>query len=298
MKIFNLSVGALLAAALLPLAQAAEGGRNYLSIEMQYVEQKNYRDSSGKKISLGGTLVARTIQFDWYHDINDQWTVSLGVPWVSKKYSGPIAHDPLALDTPRPNREFYDDGEYHNAFANIEAGVYRHFSYRDIHLSPFILLEIPSHNYDIFGLAAPGDGLKKLGVGLQAGSPIGFTNFYLRGEYMYMFAETAPGGVNVDHHRFQAEVGYFFNEQWTARVFALGRIGNGLDFPEDYPSLTDDIFYYHDQTMSHEFVNVGVGVEYRINSKYSLSSWTQQLIDGKNSNTTEQALYLQLGISF
>lgn len=277
----------------------AEGDRGYFSIEYQHVVQESFYFSDGDtKLDFGGDLVARTLQFDLYYNLNDRWSVSLGVPVVSKRYEGPIAHNPLTLDNPRPDNKFLDNGEWQTSIANIELGLYRHFQYRDMTITPFVLLEIPSHPYEFFGLAAPGDGLEKGTLGLQLATPIGLSNFYTRMEYSYTFVEEAPGSVNVDHHRFQTELGYFFSPRFTGRVFALGRVGNGLNFPEDYPSLTDEVFYYHDQTMSHEFVNVGAGVEYQVNERYSVSTWMQEIVWGRNTNTNDLALYFQIGFSF
>lgn len=279
-------------------APAAVAEKGYLSVQYQYVEQEGFIFGDGETEIDLGKLVAQTLQFDLLYHLNDQWSVELGVPVVRKRYNGPVRHDPLALDNPRPGNEFLDDGSWQTNIANIELGLTRHFSYRDISISPFVRLEIPSHNYETFGLAAAGDGLHKLMLGTGVSAPIGLSNFYLRGEYLYTFSERGGEGINVNHHRFQAELGYFFNAQWAGRIFAVGRIGNGLDFPEDFPSLTDERWYQHDQTMSHEFVNLGVGLSYQLSARRNISFWTQELIEGRNTNTTDAAYYLQFGYAF
>ncbi len=73
MKSIHALLLATLAYGLSSITLAAEYSRHHVSIEVQYVEQENYRDSSGDKFSLGGTLTARTIQLDWYYDLNDRW---------------------------------------------------------------------------------------------------------------------------------------------------------------------------------------------------------------------------------
>ncbi|MEM1229127.1 MAG: hypothetical protein AAGI15_01215 [Pseudomonadota bacterium] len=274
----------------------AEGG--YLSVQYQYVEQEGFIFGDGETEVDLGRLIAQTLQFDLLYHLNDRWSVEVGLPIVRKRYNGPIRHDPLLLDNPRPDNEFLDDGSWQTNVANIELGLSRHFQYRDITISPFLRFEVPSHNYEVYGLAAAGDGLKKVMLGTGISAPIGLSNFYLRGEWGYTFSERGGDGINVNHHRFQAELGYFLNRRWTARVFALGRIGNGLDFPEDYPSLTDEIWYRHDQTMSHEFINVGVGFDYQVSARYNVSFWTQELVEGRNTNTTDAAYYLQVGYAF
>jgi len=281
------------------LVNAAEGGnRGYISLEAQYVTQKGFVFGDGKTEIDLGKLTARTLQFDLHYNLTDRWSVSLSLPFVSKKYKGPFAHDPLLLDNPRPDNEFLDDGSYQNNFANFEFGVYRRLQYRDFDFTPFAILVVPSHNYETFGLAAADEGLIMLRFGLQISAPIGLSNFYTRGEYAYVITEDTPGNVNINHQRLQAELGYFLSPRWTARLFAVGRIGNGFDFPDDYPSLTDERWYNHDQTMSHEFINLGIGLEYRVSERYSVSSWTQEMVWGRNSNTTADAFYLQLAYAF
>ncbi len=281
-----------------PFASAEPGSRGHVSLEYQFVEQKSFYLSDGDtKVDLG-KITAHTVQLDVAYNLNERWTVSVGVPWVMKKYDGPLdIHNHQLLDFPR-DRKNRDDGSYYRKFGNYEIGAFRHFQYRDYSITPLVLLEIPSNPYTYFALSAPGDGLKKMSLGLQVSAPIGLSNFYTRGEYMYTFVEEAPGSVNVDHHRFQGELGYFVNPRWSLRAFALGRVGNGLDFPEDYPNFTDEVWYEHDKTMSHEFVNLGLGLTCQLNSKYSVSTWTQRMVWGRNSNTNDTALYVQVGFSF
>lgn len=64
----------------------------------------------------------------------------------------------------------------------------------------------------------------------------------------------------------------------SGRIFFLLKDGNGLDFPDDFPTpRTDERWYQHDRMVKHNYMNVGVGLDRGINEKYSLSSATMAL---------------------
>ena len=94
------------------------------------------------------------------------------------------------------------------------------------------------------------------------------SDFFFSLSAAYVFVEETVG-VNVNHVRFGAEVGYRFSPRFSARVFALGKEGKGRtlrDFPCPQCFRADD-WYYHDQTMRHNYINAGAAIDWNITNR-------------------------------
>ena len=90
--------------------------------------------------------------------------------------------------------------------------------------------------------------------------------------------------TNVNHHRLDAELGYFINEQWSMRFFGAGKKGNGYLGRELVPKTagqTNAYWYHHDQISVHDYAEIGVGADYRFGNGYTLSGALHHLVWGQ-----------------
>ena len=270
-----------------------------LAVQTQSADEFYLQD--GSILDLG-ELDTHSVFFGVSYNLNEHWTIHAGIPYIRSRYSGYLAHDPALIDDPSvaeeaAEAEFLDDGEYHGAFQDFKFGVSYHTRFRGLNLTPFVEVEIPSHGYETFALAAVGLHQKRLELGVETGKVIDFSRFYWRAMLSHTWVEPVEN-VNTDHWRYELELGYFFSPRLAGRVYYSGKKGNGLDAPEDYPSFTDRRWFYHDQTMRHEYTNVGVGLDYSLNPEYTVSMWTVSMIDGSSINRPDYSLHLELTKSF
>ena len=92
-----------------------------------------------------------------------------------------------------------------------------------------------------------------------------------------MFAQKTLG-QSIDHNKLDLELGYFLNDAWTLKAFATGKKGSG--YTGNYDQTTE-LWYHHDQRAEHNFANVGAGLDYHVNDKYTLSTTVQKLVWGQ-----------------
>ena len=111
-----------------------------------------------------------------------------------------------------------------------------------------------------------------------------------------MFVEKTLG-ISVDHYKLDVELGWFINEDVSVKTFATWKRGKGIT--TDDPRLAQsEIFYHHDQISRHEYFNVGLGMDYQINDRYTLSTTAQTLIWGNTVYNLQYAFGVQLSRAF
>lgn len=214
---------------------------------------------------------ALNIEID-YH-LTDRLTLVAALPYIHRRYQGTFQHDPLSLDPPRPDIENVDQGEWNNSFQDLQLGLRYLVRSSPVAIEPYALLRVPSNEYPFFGHAAVGQHQTRLEIGSSFAFSPGLSDAYYGLDLSYTFVERVLG-VSVNHWRANAESGYFFTPRVTGRIFALLKDGRGLDFPDDFPSRTDERWYQHDRMVKHNYVNMGLGMTWSLQSNYRVSaSW-------------------------
>ena len=129
----------------------------------------------------------------------------------------------------------------------------------------------------------------------------GLSNAYYRADIGYVFVEKTLG-VNVNHWNIRAEAGYQFGPRITGRLFGLLKKGSGLSVPTDFPGfpdqLTDEMWYQHDRTLKHNYMNIGIGVDWALNDHYSVSSNLMTMAWADQVNILDYAFTLSLVRTF
>lgn len=256
-------------------------GHGYISLSYQYISVDGFEASTGT-IPIG-TVDTHTLYFDIDYHLTDRWTINFGIPYVRKRYQGSFPHDPLTLDPPRPWVENVDLGDWNTDFQDIHLGVKYLAKDGPLVIEPFASYGVPSNDYPFFGHAAVGQNLWKFDVGTRFTYYPGLSNAYFRADIAYVFVEETLG-TSINHWKLFGAAGYQFGPRLTGRVFFLLKDGDGLDFPDDFPPpRTTEMWYQHDRLVKHNYLNVGVGIDWNINSTYQISGnfmvqpWQEQV---------------------
>jgi len=259
----------------------SRAGHGYWSASYQYITVDGFEATTGK-IDIG-TVETHSMFFDVDYHLTDRLTVSAGIPYARKRYQGAFPHDPLTLDPPRPYIENVDQGDWNTDFADFHFGMKYLAKNGPLKIEPFIFYGVPSNDYPFFGHAAVGQQLWKIDVGSSFSYFPGLSNAYYRADIAYVFVEETLG-TSIDHWKFFGEAGYQFSANWTGRLFFLLKDGKGLNFPDDFPTPRNtEHWYQHDRQVKHNYLNVGIGLDWNHESGYQLSGnfmvqpWQEQV---------------------
>lgn len=267
------------------------------------------RISDGNIAHNGHTRI-RSLNLGVDYNLTDHWTVHAGIPFVSNRYQGPAPHCPTTappqcanghgLDPPHPESQFLDDGRFHGNWQDWSLGVAYSKAVAGYFLTPSLTVYLPSHDYAFFANAAVGQRLWKVEPAIELAHQFDFTNIYYRIQYGYVVAERTLG-TSVNHHRFNVELGYFINPDLSLRVFTLGKIGNGYKVKDLVPQtqgFTNELWYVHDRVSAHNYAAAGLGADYRLNDRYTLSASAHRLYWGQTVFDFQYTYDLRLIRSF
>lgn len=240
----------------------------------------------GGKIELGSIRV-QSMSFNLDYFVADRWSVHLGIPFVESRYRGGFPHcvrtDPPQCRNavvplqPHPESKFLDDGKYHGTWQDWHIGLAHHANLNDYLLTPTISVQVPSHRYTFFSQSAPGQGLWKVELAMDVAHQLHMSNLYYRVRFGHVFAEKTLG-QSIDHNKLDLELGYFLDDIWTVKAFAVGKKGRGYTGAYD---RTTELWYHHDQRAQHNYASLGTGFDYHVNDKYTLSATVQRLVWGQ-----------------
>lgn len=292
--------GRILVAGVLALcgAQAwAEKGSGSIAVGFQSNYVNGYVEESGSSRNpIIGNIRMHSIYFAGDYYVTDNLSVSLLVPYVTSKHEGPVAevlHDPSVLDEPFNHAHPLKEGEYHSTWQDLSIGMRYDTRLRQTYyVSPFITYHAPMRNYPHFGFAAAGYNQERLEFGLDVSQQFALSNFFWSASLSYNVAERFLG-VNTDHLRASAMLGYFFTNRLAGRAFVNAKDGKGLEFPDDYLDVgfTGEEWFQHDRLLKHNWAHVGVGVSYAATADYELNLAVQRMVWG------EQVNYLDYGVN-
>ncbi len=219
---------------------------------------------------------------------SDAWSVYASIPFMSNEYQGLQPHCPTtappqcagipALNPQHPESQFIDDGQYHSTWQDLTLGVSYHANVNDYLITPSVTATIPSHDYVFFDNAAVGQRLYQLMLSATLAHQFEFTNLYYQIGYGYAFSQHVLG-IDTGYQRFDGELGYFVNERLTLRTYLTGRIGNSLTGLETLPltdGQTNDYWYHHDQISVHSYFGAGLGFDYHLGGRYTLTAGIQR----------------------
>ena len=245
-------------------------GSGSVLLSYQYINVKDFDNGDSKNPIPEVTTQSLYLEVDYA--VTERWRLQLGLPYVRKRADPPSPHQPLALDPPRPEVSFIDDGKYRGEFQDFYLGANYLWIDAPVRLEPFVRLVIPSHDYQFFANSAVGQNLWKVELGLELTHFPLFSNWYYQLGGGYAVVEETLG-VNVNYFRFNAETGYFLAPDFALKVFGIAKVGNG-ESAQKYPppARTTENWFQHDRTLKHDSANVGIGAEWFFHENYQLSA--------------------------
>ncbi len=272
----------------------------------QFVMTYQFNATDGFESSIGklpiGSIDTHAMNLQLDYALTDRLTVVVSLPYIRKRYNnGPLPHDPMLLDPPRPNIENVDHGGWNGGFQDFNFGARYRIKDGAFSVEPFAHFGIPTSDYPFYGNAAIGQQLNRLQVGSSFMLYPGLSDAYYRADVGYVFVEETLG-VSVNYWNIRLEGGYQFSSRLTGRLFGLLKKGSGLSVPDDFPgfptALTDELWYQHDRTLKHNYMNIGIGLDWALNDKYSLSSNYMEMVWADQVNSLEYAFTLSVARSF
>jgi hypothetical protein len=261
-------------------AEESRKGHGQFSVAYQYISVDGYESSIGE-IDIG-TTDTHTLFFDVDYYLTDRWSIEVGLPVIRKRYTGTFPHSVSGLDPPNNTAPFIDDGQYRTEFQDLILGV-RYLALEGwLSIEPFMRLGVPSSDYPFYAHAAVGQNVNRLDVGVDFTYIPPLSDAFFRLGVSHVFVEETLG-VSIDHWRLNGDAGYIFAPGLSGRVFFMLKSGDGLTFPDDFPSRTDERWYQHDRLVKHNYMNVGLGLDWALDENYSLSAsvmtmtWAEQV---------------------
>jgi hypothetical protein len=237
-------------------------GHGTVTVALQNLFIDDHTDYQGTH-SHPGTITTNSAFLNVEYGLSDRWAISVGLPFRSSKFSGPIGHNPGSLHDDH-GQGFQDDGNFHSGWQDWSFSVRYAWVRKTWLVTPYLLYGTPARDYNTFAHSAVGVGQWRLEAGISAGRQFGgkLRNLYFVGGLAYALME--PVDRRVNHATISGELGWFFSPKWSLHVNILRqKTFNGFDFPVDFPDRTDDHFFHHDQNLRNDFVNEGIGVDFQ-----------------------------------
>lgn len=253
--------------------------------------------SAGGQPFAAGDVDTRAAVLGVSYRFAERWTVEARLPWVRRRNQGFLSHDPALLQPPRPNLQPIDDGRWHGGLQDLSA-TFRYDAYSDgMLVRPFVGVSIPTRSYPFFGNSAIGTRLHKGQLGVEMVRPIGLSNFYWRAVRLRS-DRTLVRERQHPCHRGELELGWIPADRLRLRVFVSERAGKGLPADADFGARTNLRWYHHDQNVEHSFRLAGLGAEYALGQRWSLSAVALRLVEGRSIHRIRFASTLELAWHF
>lgn len=259
---------------------------NSIRLEYQYARASNYRADDGTAFPVGEND-SHVLLLSGVWSINKKWKVYASLPYVQKRHEAGSSgvHDWRVdfVDYTPPDLRIVDDGDYHGGFQDFSAGVqYLALEGPAFSLSPFISYGVPTTDYPIYGSAIRGRGLNELHLGVSMEFIPYFSDWLFQADVGYAISEKVLG-VDLNYWWTHLSAGYYFTPRFLAHVFVKSRNAPNADkFGEDIaPYYDSEIGWRHDQTLQHNFIDGGLGVDYIVNDRYTISATYYQNLDAQ-----------------
>jgi len=249
-----------------------------------------------------GKSTARILFLNLDYGITDKLAVSVAIPFIEKKYEGNRPHVPAILDDPAlRDIPFLDDGEYHGHWQDLSVKLRYNLRLDPVAITPFVSYSTPSSDYVFFAQSAIGTQQNALTAGIDFGQnlPPPFQNLYWQGGYGYTWLERERD-VKVDYSTIKLEFGWYLSPRWSVKLLGhWQKTHDGLDFPKDFiPNFRNDRWYHHDQTQRIDYLNLGVGADFRINDHWGLFATYGRTVDGENTYKIDPSIAIGVSRGF
>ena len=248
-------------------------------------------DSQGQRVPYGGTN-GLSLAGDITYGVTDRFAVTASLPYVASKFTGTFPPGVLLGPLDR-------DRNYHGDFQDLRGELRYMVLTGDLALTPFVGINLPSHQYEVVGEAVPGKRTKELALGVAAGRSLEplLDEAYVQARYFFSFVEKVVPEIGpLNRSNIDLELGYAATRRLTARAFAAWQIGHGgLDLEDMYSH--PDLFRVHDRAIRTNYFNLGAGVTVQATSRVELFGAFVKTVSGQNAHQA-QSLYFGAALWF
>lgn len=291
-----LLIGFLLAACAASAQEHISDYDDSVRIEYQYTRVSEY-ETATETIDFGQNDT-HVLVLSGVWSINERWKIWGSLPYVQKRQETNTfgVHNPNVdfVDFMPPDLRVVDDGEYHGGFQDFTAGVRYLALDGPFSISPFVSYGVPTANYPIYGAAIRGRGVRELHLGASMEFIPYFSDWIFRADIAYSVSEKVQG-VDLNYWWAHLSAGYFVTPRFVPWVFVKTRYApNALssDFvSENYDS---EVGWHHDQTLKHNFVDAGIGVDYLISNRWDIAAKYYTTIDAEDVLKIDYAITFAL----
>jgi len=228
--------------------------------------------------------------------LGERWKIFGSLPYVRKRHKGAAAHDPVAdfiVYTP-PDLRVVDDGRYHGGFQDVYVGAQYLAVDGPLSISPYVSLGGPVSDYPTYGNAIIGKHLWEIPVGVNVDFTPYFSDWSFRADISYVFSEKVTG-VDLNYWLLHASASYYLTRRLASRVFLVNRIAphalNWEDFGDDWDN---EAGFQHDRTLRHAYLNGGIGFDFVVSDRYSISATYYETLEQDIVAKVESAFTLAL----
>lgn len=265
---------------------------NSVRVEYQFIHTGDIDSSLGL---FDGATDAHIVLLSGVYSLSPRLKIFGSIPYVQKRYRGAseVVHDPnvdFVAYSP-PDLTMVDDGDYHGGFQDASIGMQYLAIDGPFSVSPYISFGAPLRDYPIYGNAIIGKQLWELPIGVSLEFTPYFSDWSFHADIAYVISEKAVG-VDLNYWYWHASASYFVTRRFAPRVFLTQRKApNALLWPEDFSDdLDNEFWFHHDRTLKHAYLNGGIGFDYIVSDRYSISATYFETLDPDHVSEVDYAL--------
>jgi hypothetical protein len=248
-------------------------GTLVVSFDYSDILNKKHFFADGSEVDVGHTST-QAMSINTVYGLSDRFMLKSGLPYITTRYRG---------DFPHPG---HTDEHTNSTFTDLQVSLHYQLKDGPFAVAPYSALVIPTTSYPTLGHSAPGRGLDELWLGFYAAQSLNewIPRTYVQGRYNYAIVEKV---ADITHNRTNVdlEIGYFLNPDWSVRLIAAWQeTHGGIDLPIP---VTDPLFPFHDQLAAEGFLNMGGGVSWTINDRWSAYGLYLHALEGENAHKVD-----------
>jgi hypothetical protein len=249
-------------------------------------------DRLGRKNENGATH-SKTLITQIDVGITDTFALSLSLPFIASKYTGPDYYEVEGIPTtPGPLDR---DRTYHGAFQDLHVEARRMFEIRAAAVAPFVGFSQPTHDYETAGEAVPGRHRREFQVGAAASMDLDrwLPRSSIHGRYGYAALERVN---NFPHTRSNIDVEG--NHDVTSRVGMRGLIGWQIAHKRPTLAQLAPDWVHHDRFINSSYLNVGGGAFLSVTRTTEIFAIWASTVRGNRGAHVGRMLAVGVGRSF
>jgi Outer membrane protein beta-barrel domain len=225
-----------------------------VSVVYQAITNTNHRLTDGSLFD-GYDSVSRGVLFSLDYAFTDRFSISVGVPYLGSKYTGPEpSFFGLAVDDCNCWNHGWQDFGF-TARYNLKNEAFA--------LTPSITLGVPTHNYDYFGEAVLGRNLNEFRLQVDVGQRLDAISdrLSLSGRYSYAIVEEVLDLPN-NRSNFAIEADFLATRKLVTRGGVSWQRSHGGLRSTDV--VTEEQISQYDRIIKDNNVHINGGVSYSL----------------------------------